>query len=139
MKSSEKLNFEDPRPSVRPILFCLVGLALFFFFSKSFAQVSPGTYVVMSLGTAGSHANSPGSKGTITIASNGNLVGSLYSYHERKSTLVTGKVVLNTGRGTISGGRSTSDVNFKTSNKTFLEMTYRKKSSSSRGIVWGVR
>jgi len=116
-----------------------VILALSFFLSNSWAQISPGTYSVVSLGTAGSHANSPGSKGTLTIASNGNLRGSLYSYNERKSTRVSGTVSLATGRGTLSSGRSTSDVSFKTSTKTFFEMTYRKKNSSSRGIAWGVR
>ena len=110
-----------------------------FLAQASLAQARTGTYSVLSLGTKGSHASDPGVKGVLTIASNGNISGTVYSYEDKTSTPFAGTVNLGTGRGSISDGRYTLDLRVKSSTRTFLDISYSKRGHSSRGIIWGVR
>lgn len=105
----------------------------------SHAQAKPGRYTIISLGTAGGHAQDPGSKGTMTVFSDGRIQGSGYSYDDGTTSNFTGRVNLATGRGTVTDGTYTIDFTSRASTKTFIDMNYTKRGSSSKGIIWGVR
>jgi len=110
--------------------------------SNSSAQVSAGNYSCVALGTAGSHASEPGTKGTMTVSSRGAISGTAYSYADGSTTRFSGTVNLTTGVGTITTQDGTSyKITAKTSSKTFLDCSYTKinSSSGSKGILWGIR
>ena len=124
-------------------LIFLLGVAVFglcgLFGNDSHAQAKAGTYSIMTLGTAGSHAEDPGSSGTMTVFRDGRINGSAYSYDDGQTSTFSGKVNLATGRGTVTESGRVIDVTFKTSTRTFIAINYAKRESSSRGIIWGVR
>lgn len=120
------------------LFFILFGLLEF----RAMAQVSAGTYSIISLGTAGSHATDPGGKGTMTVSSQGKINGSLYSYADRSTSTFTGSVNLNNGIGYIKDAAGTIfDISAKIKSATWANISYTKRNSSSgsKGIVWGVR
>jgi len=117
------------------LFFVLFGL----YQPASMAQASAGTYQILSLGTAGSHAQDSGVKGTMTVGSTGRINGSVYSYSDRSTESFTGSVNLRTGVGTLRGDNTILDITFKTYSKTWANISYTKRNSTSRGIVWGVR
>ena len=117
------------------LFFVLFGL----FQAHSMAQATAGTYQILTLGTAGSHAQDPGSKGTMTVSSTGRISGSVYSYSDRSSANFTGSVNLTTGVGTINEGGNILNIRVTTSTRTWANISYTKRNSTSRGIVWGVR
>ena len=110
--------------------------------SNSMGQVSAGNYTCIALGTAGSHASEPGTKGAMTVTSTGAISGTAYSYADGSTTTYSGSIKLNTGVGTITTQDGTSyNITAKTSTKTYLDCAYTKinSSSGSKGILWGVR
>jgi hypothetical protein len=110
--------------------------------SNSSAQVSAGTYACIALGTAGSHASEPGTKGTMTVSTKGAISGTGYSYADGSTTTYSGTINLSTGVGRITTQNGTSyNITAKTSSKTFLNCSYIKinSTSGSKGILWGVR
>jgi hypothetical protein len=106
---------------------------------STFAAVSAGTYQVLSLGTAGSHASEPGGKGTITIYSSGNISGSLYSYKDRTSTRFSGRLSLANGVGTLLADGRVIRIAATSRTATVITLSYSKTSSTSKGLVWGYK
>jgi hypothetical protein len=105
----------------------------------SHAKIPAGTYQVITLGTAGSHAQEPGGKGTMTIGSSGIISGSLYSYQDRSSTRISGNLNLVTGVGTIYADGVTVRITATSKNATVIALSYAKTTSASKGIVWGYK
>lgn len=106
------------------------------------AQVKPGTYQFISLGTAGSHAQEAGSKGVMTVGSKGQISGSGYSYQDGITTTFSGTINMANGKGSLTAADGkTYSISAKTSAKTFLDLGYTKinSSSGSKGIIWGFR
>lgn len=106
---------------------------------STFAAVSAGTYQVLSLGTAGSHASEPGGKGTITIYSSGKISGSLYSYKDRTSTRFSGTLSLANGVGTLLADGKVIRIAATSRTATVITLSYSKTSSTSTGLVWGYK
>jgi hypothetical protein len=110
-------------------------------------QIIPGTYETVNIGTGGGHKTDPGSVGPMTILSTGALSGSLYNYSDDSTDTVSGNVNLSTGEGTVSvtnsrGGntdRYTISIKTTTQRYSFLEGTYQKIGSSSKGEFWGLK
>ena len=106
---------------------------------STFAAVSAGTYQVITLGTAGSHAQEPGSKGTMTVSSRGIISGSLYSYEDRTTTRISGNLNLVTGVGTIYANGVSIKITATSKNATIIALSYAKTTSTSKGLVWGYK
>lgn len=110
-------------------------------------QIVPGNYETVNIGTGGGHKTDPGSVGPMTISSSGAISGSLYNYSDDSSDAVSGSVNLSTGEGTVSvtnsrGGntdRYTISIKTTTQRYSFLEGTYQKIGSSSKGEFWGLK
>ncbi len=105
----------------------------------SHAAIPAGTYQVITLGTAGSHAQEPGSKGTMTVSSRGIISGSLYSYEDRTTTRISGNLNLVTGVGTIYSDGVTIRITATSKNATIIALSYAKTTSTSKGLVWGYK
>lgn len=105
------------------------------------AQISPGSYDVVTLGTDGGHRKNPGSTGVITIGSAGQLSGSLYHYDDGTLDTISGTINLSTGQGTVNTANESYAISAKTTTKsyTYLESSYSKKGSDSKGKLWGIR
>lgn len=108
--------------------------------NKSHAQNAlAGSYSILTLGTAGSHAVDPGSVGTMTVLSGGRVQGSVYSYADRTTSTFTGRVDLASGKGTITEGGTTYNLTFRTyTRRTVVNISYSKTTSASQGVLWGV-
>jgi len=110
-------------------------------------QIIPGTYETVNIGTGGNHRTDPGSVGPMTIASTGAVSGSLYNYSDDSTDTISGSVNLSTGEGTVSvtnsrGGntdRYTFSIKTTTQRYSFLEGSYQKIGSSSKGEFWGLK
>ena len=105
----------------------------------SHAAIPAGTYQVITLGTAGSHAQEPGSKGTMTVSSRGIISGSLYSYEDRTTTRISGNLNLVTGVGTIYANGVSIRITATSKNATIIALSYAKTTSTSKGLVWGYK
>lgn len=105
------------------------------------AQAKPGSFKIITLGKSGSHAKDPGGEGTMIVGNNGQINGSVFSYDDGSTSPFKGAVSLRTGRGTITDTktRKVYDVIFRTSQRTFVEISYSKRRSSSTGLIWGFR
>jgi len=103
------------------------------------AAVTAGTYSVISLGTAGSHATEPGGKGTMTVYSSGKISGSLYSYEDRTSTRFSGTISLKNGVGTLIADGKVIRIAAISSTATVITLRYEKTTSTSKGLVWGYK
>ena len=119
-------------------LICLTVLGLFC--NKSHAQNAiAGTYSILTLGTAGSHAVDPGSVGTMTVLAGGRVSGSVYSHADGTTSAFTGRVDLATGKGTLTEGGTRYVLTFRTyTRRTVVNVSYEKVGSASKGVLWGV-
>jgi hypothetical protein len=108
--------------------------------NKSHSQnAHAGTYSILTLGTAGSHAVDPGSVGTMTVLSGGRVAGSVYSYADGTTSAFIGRVDLVSGKGTITEGGTTYYLTFRTfTRRTVVNVSYSKTASASKGVLWGV-
>lgn len=125
--------------TIKHIIALMAFLSAGFGLSNVQAQVRAGTYSILTLGTAGSHAQDPGSKGTMTVNSRGGISGSVYSYQDGTTSSFTGSVNLATGRGTISEGERIFDIRSKTYSRTWADISYTKRGTTSKGLIWGIR
>jgi hypothetical protein len=125
--------------NINYLFMLIVLLSLDLASSNVQAQIRSGTYSILTLGTAGSHSQDPGSKGTMTVSSRGEISGSVYSYHDRTTSRFTGSVNLATGRGTLTEGGRTFDISAQASTRTWVNMTYSKRGTTSKGLVWCIR
>jgi len=125
--------------TIKHLVALMAFLSAGFGLSNVQAQVSAGTYSILTLGTAGSHAQDPGSKGTMTVSRRGAISGSVYSYQDRTTSSFRGSVNLATGRGTITEGGNTIDISAKTYPRVWANISYTKRGTTSKGIVWGIR
>jgi hypothetical protein len=103
------------------------------------AAVAAGTYSVISLGTAGSHATEPGGKGTMTVYSSGKISGSLYSYEDRTSTRFSGTISLKNGVGTLIADGKVIRIAAISRTATVITLSYEITTSTSKGLVWGYK
>jgi hypothetical protein len=125
--------------NINYLFMLIVLLSLDLASSNVQAQIRSGTYSILTLGTAGDHSQDPGKKGTMTVSSRGEISGSVYSYDDRTTSRFTGSVNLATGRGTLTEGGRTFDISAQASTRTWVNMTYSKRGTTSKGLVWCIR
>ena len=83
----------------------------------------------------------------MTISSDGKISGSLFNFNDGSTDTVTGTVDLTTGNGSVKvtnskGGNTDSyNITLKTTTRkySFMEGTYDKVGSSSKGIFFGLK
>jgi len=131
---------KDIDTAMKFICMAVVGSLLIIPLSAQ-AQARAGSYKIITLGKSGSHAKETGGEGTMTVDRMGKISGSVFSYSDSSTSPFRGSVNPTSGRGTMTDTktRKVYDVIFRTSQRTFVEISYSKRASSSTGLIWGFR